>query len=143
VKRNALCDKYGIYLMDEANLESHGVWGQLASLPEWRGAYVERIERLIARDYNHASVIIWSLGNESGQGTNIVDMGEICRRMDPSRPWHYEPRSFVGDPRPSPIGDLISNMYVSKERMVRLSEYDTTRPVILCEVRSKAYYVTC
>lgn len=79
LSRYALCDRYGIYLMDEANLETHGIWGELTELPEWHEAYLERIDRVLCRDRNHASVVIWSLGNESGLGTNIVDMATLVR----------------------------------------------------------------
>jgi beta-galactosidase len=78
----ALCDRHGIYLMDESNMETHGIWGQLASDPAWTAAYVERSARMLWRDRNHPSVIFWSLGNEGGYGTNHVAQAEYIRRND-------------------------------------------------------------
>jgi len=124
-------------MVDEANLETHGIWGQLVNDPLWHDAYLERADRMVARDRNHAAIIIWSMGNEAGLGVNIEDMATHVRAKDTSgRLIHYECRVSEGDQSPSPLGDIIANMYVSRERMVELSNIDPSRPVILCEVRS-------
>ncbi|WP_243349236.1 glycoside hydrolase family 2 TIM barrel-domain containing protein [Parabacteroides sp. FAFU027] len=86
-----LCDKYGILVMDEANLETHGVGGKLSHDPLWTNAYMERMTRMVERDKNHPSVIIWSLGNESGRGPNHAAMAEWTHDFDITRPVHYEP----------------------------------------------------
>ena len=78
-----LCDRYGIYVMDEANLETHGVTGQLTNDPSWHAAFVDRAVSLVERDKNHPSVIFWSLGNESGMGPNHAAMAGWIRESDP------------------------------------------------------------
>lgn len=85
-----LCDKYGIYVMDEANLESHGVGGKISNDYTWVTSFMERATRMVMRDRNHPSVIIWSLGNESGMGPNHAAMSGWIKDFDPTRPMHYE-----------------------------------------------------
>jgi len=85
-----LCDEYGIYVMDEANLETHGVTGLLSNDPAWHAAFVDRAVSLVERDKNHPSVIFWSLGNEAGMGPNHAAMAGWIREYDPTRPIHYE-----------------------------------------------------
>ncbi len=85
-----LCDEYGIYLIDETNLETHGVWDDLSNDPLWLHAYMERATRMVLRDKNHPSVLFWSLGNESGCGTNHAAMAAWIRSYDPTRLVHYE-----------------------------------------------------
>ena len=85
-----LCDKYGLYVMDEANLETHGVGGKVSNDFTWAGAFLERATRMVMRDRNHPSVIFWSLGNESGTGPNHAAMAGWIRDFDPTRPIHYE-----------------------------------------------------
>ena len=85
-----LCDKYGLYVMDEANLETHGVGGKVSNDFTWVGAFLERATRMVMRDRNHPSVIIWSLGNESGMGPNHAAMSGWMKDFDPTRPVHYE-----------------------------------------------------
>ncbi|WP_435132748.1 glycoside hydrolase family 2 TIM barrel-domain containing protein [Formosa sp. A9] len=92
-----LCDEYGIMVMDEANLETHGIGGMLSNNPSWTHAYVERMTRMVERDKNHPSVIMWSLGNESGKGPNHAAMASWTRDFDITRPIHYEPAQ--GNPR--------------------------------------------
>lgn len=95
-----LCDRHGIYVVDEANVESHGMgFGteSLARRPEWRAAHVDRTTRMVLRDRNHASVIMWSLGNEAGAGDNFRACADAVRRLDASRPVHYESMSEVAD----------------------------------------------
>ena len=85
-----LCDKYGLYVMGEANLETHGVGGKVSNDFTWVGAFLERATRMVMRDRNHPSVIIWSLGNESGMGPNHAAMSGWMKDFDPTRPVHYE-----------------------------------------------------
>lgn len=103
-----LCDKYGIYLMDEANIESHGYYYGKESLShpkEWEAAHVDRIMAMVERDKNHPSVTIWSLGNEAGPGENFVAGNAAIKARDLSRPTHYE--------RNNDIVDMDSNQYPS------------------------------
>ncbi|MDR0712451.1 MAG: DUF4981 domain-containing protein [Prevotellaceae bacterium] len=86
-----LCDEYGLLVIDEANLESHGVGGRLAHDPQWTLAHIDRVVRMVERDKNHPSVVIWSLGNESGRGPNFAAMAEWVHDFDITRPVHYEP----------------------------------------------------
>ena len=87
-----LCDEYGIYLWDEANIESHELRPEstLAKDPAWKNAFLERGRRMVERDKNHPSVIVWSMGNETGLGPNHYAMEAMIRELDPSRPVHYE-----------------------------------------------------
>jgi len=92
-----LCDEYGILVIDEANLETHGLGGKLSNDPTWTAAYLERSSRMVMRDKNHPSIIIWSLGNESGSGPNHAAMAAWIHDFDITRPVHYEPA--MGNPR--------------------------------------------
>lgn len=92
-----LCDRFGILVIDEANLESHGLGGKLSNDPQWNHAFMERAIRMVERDKNHPSVIIWSLGNESGRGPNHAAMAGWIHDFDITRPVHYEPAQ--GNPR--------------------------------------------
>ncbi|HEY4149429.1 MAG TPA: glycoside hydrolase family 2 TIM barrel-domain containing protein [Chitinophagaceae bacterium] len=92
-----LCDEYGILVIDEANLETHGLGGRLSNDPQWTHAYLERSSRMVMRDKNHPSIIIWSLGNEAGRGPNHAAMAAWIHDFDITRPVHYEPA--VGSPR--------------------------------------------
>ena len=85
-----LCDSIGIYVMDEADCETHGLRGTLASTPDWHAAFMDRVVRMAERDKNHPSVIFWSLGNESGYGANHAAMSAWLHEFDPTRPVHYE-----------------------------------------------------
>ncbi|MFI3286460.1 MAG: glycoside hydrolase family 2 TIM barrel-domain containing protein [Rikenellaceae bacterium] len=85
-----LCDRYGLYVMDEANLETHHAKGYLANRPEWIASYMERATRMVLNNRNHTSIIIWSLGNESGCGPNHAAMACWIKDYDPTRPVHYE-----------------------------------------------------
>lgn len=128
-----LCDRYGFYLIDEADLETHGMqwagdWDQLSRDPVWHAAFVDRMERMVERDKNHPSVVLWSLGNESGFGAGHVAMAEWTHRRDPSRPVHYE-----GD-RTAAVADVFSTMYTSVPELERLGRRrDLAKPHILCE----------
>ena len=85
-----LCDRYGLYVLDEANLEAQGTRGTLASDPRWTAAFLDRVISLAERDKNHPCVIMWSLGNESGFGPNFAAMSAWLHEFDPTRPVHYE-----------------------------------------------------
>ena len=142
-----LCDRYGLYLMDEANIESHGMgYGEesLAKFPEWQAAHLDRTIRMVERDKNHPSVIIWSLGNEAGNGTNFMATYDWIKQRDPSRPVHYERAGFARNtdiycpmyPRPA-----LLRQYADGERVdgkwggdfVLEPEPKRARPLILCE----------
>jgi beta-galactosidase len=86
-----LCDQYGIMVMDEANQETHGIGGKLSNDPKWTNAYLERMTRMVERDKNHPSVVMWSLGNEGGKGPNHSAMSGWVHDFDITRPVHYEP----------------------------------------------------
>ena len=123
-----LFDKYGMYVMDEANLESHGISFRRDLLPGsdplWTNASLDRIKRMIARDKNHPCVIIWSLGNEAGHGENFKIMASYARAVDPSRPLHYSQMNN--------IVDMDSYMYPTPDELENLAK-STTRPVFMCE----------
>ncbi len=104
-----LCDRYGLYVIDEADLETHGVRGWLASQPAWAAAFLDRAVRLAERDKNHPSVIFWSLGNESGYGPNFAAMSAWLHDFDPTRPVHYE--GAQGSPRDPATVDVVSRFY--------------------------------
>ncbi len=134
-----LCDRYGLYVIDEADLECHGLavndyffgtegsWNRLSESPEWRAAYVDRMERMVSRDLNHASIIMWSLGNESGYGENHAAMKKRALELDDTRPIHYE-----GD-REGITTDVISVMYHSVEQVIEEGKKDDPKPYFLCE----------
>jgi beta-galactosidase len=127
-----LCDEYGLYVWDETNLESHFFWSKFTLDPDWKAAFVDRVQRMVERDKNHPSVIVWSLGNESGYGPNHEAMGDWVRKKDPTRLIHYEGTEPGYIPEPGHF-DIIANMYPTVDLMINLSYMDTTRPVILCE----------
>ena len=104
----ALCDSLGLYVMDEADIEEHGLRGQLASDPTWSATWMDRTQRMVIRDRNHPSVILWSLGNEAGWGTNFAMTAAWIHEYDPTRPVHYE--GAQGTPDPSSV-DIISRFY--------------------------------
>ena len=103
-----LCDSLGLYVMDEADIEEHGLRGQLASDPAWASAWIDRTQRLVIRDRNHPSVIFWSLGNESGWGSNFAMTAAWIHEYDPTRFVHYE--GAQGSPDPLSV-DVISRFY--------------------------------
>ena len=92
-----LCDEYGIMVIDEANLETHGLGGKLSNDAAWTGAYLDRVSRMALRDKNHPSIIFWSLGNEAGRGPNHAAMAAWIHDFDITRPVHYEPA--MGSPK--------------------------------------------
>lgn len=127
-----LCDTYGLYIIDEADIETHGFgsvgkWNELSDHPDWEAAYVERAMRMVERDKNHPCIIIWSLGNESGQGRNHEAMAAWIRANEPTRPIHYE-----GDYEDK-IGDVKSVMYPSISNLEEEGLKSDPRPFFMCE----------
>ncbi|TNV22747.1 beta-galactosidase subunit alpha [Buttiauxella sp. B2] len=128
----ALCDQYGLFVMAETDLESHGFAnvGDISRItddPTWEHAYVERIERHVLAQKNHPSIIMWSLGNESGYGCNIRAMAARCKELDPTRLVHYE------EDRDAEVVDVISTMYSRVSMMNAFGEYPHPKPRIICE----------
>lgn len=105
-----LCDEFGILVIDEANLETHGLGGKLSHDAAWAGAYVERVSRMALRDKNHPSIFMWSLGNEAGSGPNHAAMAGWIKDYDMSRPLHYEPA--MGSPKDSGYIDPSDPRYL-------------------------------
>lgn len=142
-----LCDKYGVYIIDEADLETHGTWQELRGQyawnrlkeedcpmrnPDWETIILDREESLVARDYNHPSVIIWSLGNESSAGINSTKAHDLVRSLDPSRPVHYE--SCWNVPGHEHDSDFYSRMYAKPKEIDEYINSDKCdRPMIECE----------
>lgn len=129
-----LCDQYGIYLIDETNLETHGVGGLITQWPEWNSAFMERCIRMVERDKNHPSIISWSLGNESGVGPNHAAMTGWIHYADPTRWVHYEGvEGFVNDP--ALVSDVVSRMYPTPEELLALMNDPRTgnKPIVMCE----------
>ncbi|CAN5371508.1 glycoside hydrolase family 2 TIM barrel-domain containing protein [soil metagenome] len=148
-----LCDELGMYVVDEANLESHAYNTSICDDDRYRSTFVERVSRMVERDRNHPSIIVWSLGNESGYGANHDAAAGWIRRADPSRPLHYEGAIFHGDrlaggsatSRPAfperhwvsegaHASDIVCPMYASIEAIRQYGEDGLgARPLILCE----------
>lgn len=126
-----LCDKYGLYLVGEANIESHGMGYEpdkaTANQSMWKNAYLDRVERMVQRDKNHASIIIWSMGNESGDGPNWQACYDLMKSIDDTRPIQSED---AGD---APYTDIICPMYARPWHLKRHTNHLQTRPLILCE----------
>ncbi len=124
-----LADEYGLYLVDETNLETHGVNGEYpGDHPEWTKACVARARNMVHRDKNHASVVIWSLGNEAGTGSTFTAMRDWIHSYDTTRVIHYE-----GDNRPE-VSDIRSRMYETPQRVEeRARDTSDTRPYVMVE----------
>lgn len=136
-----LCDQYGLYVIDETNLESHGTWQMIehedpsenvpGSRKEWQKACVARARNMLRRDFNHPSILFWSCGNESYAGTVIADMAEYFKEHDSSRLVHYEGvthnREFDG------ISDVESRMYAKPAEIEEYLNSDPAKPYISCE----------
>ena len=130
-----ICDEYGLYVMSEADFETHGFGyaeGRNPCMwPEWETAIVERAERMVRTLKNHASIVCWSMGNEAGFGGNIIKEAETCRALDPDRPLHYE-RCIA--PENYAHFDFYSRMYPGPVEWAALAaEYKGKLPAILCE----------
>lgn len=138
-----LCDVYGLYVIDETNLETHGMWepiqrgaaGIETALPgdrqNWLKLILDRAYSMYQRDKNHASVLIWSCGNESYGGKNIFEMSEAFRRWDSTRPVHYE--GVHWDPRYNETSDIESQMYTSADKIQEFLKEHREKPFICCE----------
>ncbi|MCD6347138.1 MAG: DUF4981 domain-containing protein [Bacteroidales bacterium] len=124
-----LCDEYGLYIIDEANIESHGMGysyeRSLGNNPEWKEAHLDRMERMIQRDKNHPCIIMWSMGNEAGPGQNFAATAELTHKLDPSRPVHYE--------RFNQVCDVVSVMYPTVSYIEKQGISDDPRPFFMCE----------
>jgi beta-galactosidase len=131
-----LCDELGFYVVGEANIESHCYNLSLCNDPNYRSAWVERGARMVQRDRNHASVILWSLGNESGYGANHAALAGWIRKADPTRPLHYEDAIRIEGwvDGGSPATDVVCPMY---PEIAAIREYGESglgnRPLIMCE----------
>lgn len=121
-----LCDEYGIYLCDEANLESHQYWDKFAKDSTWITPFIDRLFGMVHPRKNHPSVIYWSLGNESGFGQNHLKMSDWTKKYDKTRPIHYNPADK------DPSVDILSQMYPSVEAFIDYAKNEK-RPVIMCE----------
>ena len=129
-----LCDELGLYVIDEADIETHGRWRATSDDPAYAAAFLERGMRMVLRDRSHPCVIAWSLGNESGYGPSHDAMAAWIRRVDPSRPLHYEGGFSRDLDAASPVSDIVCPMYASVERIVQWSaDGRDRRPLILCE----------
>ncbi|MBN1126987.1 MAG: discoidin domain-containing protein [Sedimentisphaerales bacterium] len=125
-----LCNRYGLYLIGEANIESHGMgYGEqsLAKDPTWKKAHLDRTIRMVERDKNHPCIIIWSLGNEAGDGVNFQATSAWIHENDPTRPVHYERAGQA------PHTDIVCPMYASIENISGYAKRNPYRPLILCE----------
>lgn len=123
-----LCDEYGLFVMDEANIESHGYYygkDSLSHPPEWRKAHVDRVVSMVQRDKNHPSIIMWSLGNEAGPGDNFLYAEKALKAIDTTRPSHYE--------RNSALCDVDSTMYPSVVGLDRIGQSEKQKPFVVCE----------
>jgi len=129
-----LCDEYGLYVVDEANIESHAHLGNLCRDPRFDAAILDRGTRMVQRDKNHACIILWSLGNESGCGPSFEALAGWIRRYDPSRPLHYEGGLEWDWYRDHPTTDVICPMYPEIDEIVRWAKAKRgERPLIMCE----------
>lgn len=127
-----LCDEYGLYVIDEANIESHGMgYGpeSLAKQPSWGPAHLDRTMNMYGRDKNHPSIIVWSLGNEAGNGANFETTYAWLKRTDPSRPVQYE-QAYLGRDSNS---DIFCPMYHLMSEMQEYASTPRSRPLIQCE----------
>lgn len=128
-----LCDRYGLYVIDEADLECHGFeltgnYDWISNNQLWEQSFVDRAERMVLRDRNHPSIIMWSLGNESSFGCNFTAMYHACKQLDDTRLVHYE-----GD-RQAVVSDVYSTMYTRLEALKVIGQNDEgKKPHILCE----------
>ena len=126
----SLCDKYGLYVVDEANIESHGMGYSeltLAKVASYEHAHLERQRRMVKRDFNHTSIIVWSLGNEAGDGPNFEKGYAMVKSMDQSRPVQYERAQL------NPHNDIYCPMYLNYEKSEAYVSSDPYRPLIQCE----------
>jgi len=142
-----LCDELGLYVIDETDLEAHAFYHQVGRDPRYASAFLERAKRMVERDKNHPSVILWSLGNETGCGANHEAMAGWIRGYDPSRPLHFEPGVWAQYVEKQPfekhfdcgyrVTDIVCPMYPPIDMIIEWAtdktHPDRTRPLILCE----------
>jgi beta-galactosidase/beta-glucuronidase len=156
-----LCDEYGLYVIDEANIECHALYNKLPHDPQWTTAFLERGKRMVERDKNHPCIIMWSLGNESGYGPNHDAMAGWIRGYDPGRPLHYEgaishhsvltnSEEVEANSWPTPeqfrqakqqgwqtghlATDIVCPMYPAVDEIIAYAQNpDNSRPLIMCE----------
>ena len=135
----ALCDRYGLYVVDEANIESHGMGygpGTLAQNEDYALSHMQRVQRMLQRDFNHPSIIVWSMGNEAGDGPNFAACYRWLKAEDPSRPVQYErandPDMHYHSERWGYVSDIFCPMYASYEESERYLR-EGSRPFIQCE----------
>ena len=138
-----LCDEYGLYVIDETNLETHGIWDIVArgeadiqdaipgDKPEWEELILDRANSMYQRDKNHPSILIWSCGNESFGGSNIYKMSQLFRELDPTRLVHYE--GIRTDRRYNDTSDMESQMYTPAKEVKEFLSKNRDKPFILCE----------
>ena len=128
-----LCNEYGLYVIDEANIEAHGMqfhpqkYGYIADDPEWKAAWLDRGRSMVERDKNQPCIIMWSMGNEAGDGNNFRVLYKWIKDKDPSRPVVYEPA------KDREHTDVVFPMYSTIESISKYAENDPSRPLILCE----------
>lgn len=137
-----LCDEYGLYVIDETNLETHGSWCTPGDIPtpattipgskmEWEGACVDRLESMVRQDFNHPSVLIWSLGNESFGGEVFRSMYRRAHELNPARPVHYE--GVTWDREFDDVSDIESRMYALPDAIEDYLRENPTKPYLSCE----------
>ena len=128
-----LCDQYGLYVLDEANIEAHAYGNdpknRLMNDPDWTTAFMSRVQGMVERDKNHPSIVIWSLGNETGDGLNGKLAYEWTKQRDASRPFHSEGSTSHGGSN----ADINSFMYPSQDEVAKLAAARPEMPLILCE----------
>ncbi|WP_203567924.1 glycoside hydrolase family 2 TIM barrel-domain containing protein [Aestuariimicrobium ganziense] len=138
-----LADEFGFYVIDEMNLETHGLWDEIefgkreiadavpGDNPDWYPALEDRATSFLERDKNHPSIVIWSLGNESYGGTNLLNLSDFFREFDPTRPVHYEGVNY--DRRHQRTTDMVSQMYTPADKVAEQLKENRDKPFILCE----------
>jgi beta-galactosidase len=135
-----LCDAYGLYVVDEANIEAHGLitytptpeyfhkaTSPVATDPQWKGMLQTRLNNMVERDKNHPSIVIWSLGNESGEGKNFKELYDWLKTVDGTRPVQYEP-CWLGNST-----DIVAPMYLLIGQLIQFTKLNDSRPLIMCE----------
>jgi len=132
-----LCDEHGLYVVDEANIESHGLGAcfqspfnqkkHISNLIDWKDAHLDRIKRMVERSKNHPSIIIWSLGNEAANGMNMKKAYDWIKQRDPSRPVQYEQ---AGEEYNT---DIVCPMYPKIEDLISFTQREDERPYVMCE----------
>ena len=127
-----LCDRYGLYVMAEANVECHGLT-KLSGEPSWKKAFTERNENQVKRYRNHASIVMWSMGNESGDGINFLSAVAAVKALDGTRPVHYEGNSSFCDVTSTMYPDVQWLEGVGKERLEKARKGETVKPHVVCE----------